>query len=70
MPILERLQAPFPAYVGKHILSMWIGLMLLREVSINGLSKSKTILNFNFLLWITLWITLWKSCGKVPLPCG
>ncbi|MCI2430508.1 hypothetical protein LM602_07535 [Candidatus Acetothermia bacterium] len=31
MPILERLQNHFPSYVWKHVLSMLVGLMLLRE---------------------------------------
>lgn len=31
MPILERLQNHFPSYVWQHVLSMLVGLMLLRE---------------------------------------
>ena len=31
MPILQQLQNHFPFYVFRHVLSMLVGLMLLRE---------------------------------------
>ncbi len=51
MPILERLQNHFPSYVWRHVLSMLLGLMLLRE------AKTLTALKYQESL-PTLWRTL------------
>jgi hypothetical protein len=57
MPILERLQNHFPSYVWKQVLSMLVGLMLLRE------AKTLTALKYHESL-----PTLSRTLNVYPWP--